>query len=360
MFLDFFNFYIVVPVAIIFFCALQGFFGNFVRKFMQFIYNPTLLEYLVIVLVICFVLYFMTDIAYVAPSDDLTNLNKPEVNVKDTNININNPNVSVPADPLIKGLANVGVGAAIAGGMNAAASVVKSSSIPPAIKVGTVVAGGAAAGLLVTATNAANSITQNKINSSNSTSGGSSTSTGGSTGDSTTGGSTTGGSATGGSTTGGESSKTTGFTTDNTTNTSVDSSTTNMDLSILDIENNNIIDSWGIEDCVAFSVSTNSDSVYVLLNSNFLLHIIILYLLSNLIILLLADLAIKYNWNFLFIKNIFGGRFYNLVIKGINYISRLNKIWIWIILILLVILSIGCLSISYFILNNIDIISDIV
>ena len=86
MFLDYLNFYIIVPVAIILFCALQGFFGNFVRKFMQFIYNPTVLEYLVIVLVICLVLYFMTDVAYGAGSDDLTNLNKPEVNVKDTNV----------------------------------------------------------------------------------------------------------------------------------------------------------------------------------------------------------------------------------------------------------------------------------
>ena len=59
MFLDL---YIIAPVAIIIFCAFQGFFGNSVRKFMQFILNPIVLEYLVIVgasSVICLVLYFL-------------------------------------------------------------------------------------------------------------------------------------------------------------------------------------------------------------------------------------------------------------------------------------------------------------
>ena len=54
----FIDLYIVVLVAIIIFCAFQGFFGNFVRKFMQFILSPIVLEYLVIVLVICLVFYF--------------------------------------------------------------------------------------------------------------------------------------------------------------------------------------------------------------------------------------------------------------------------------------------------------------
>jgi len=63
--------------------------------------------------------------------------------------------------------------------MNATASLVKSNSMPAGVKLGTVVAGGAAAGVLVTATNAINSITQNKINSSSSTGNSSSSSTSG-------------------------------------------------------------------------------------------------------------------------------------------------------------------------------------
>jgi hypothetical protein len=120
---------------------------------------------LVIVLIICLSLYCFTDTAYaISPeSNNLSNI-KPEVNIKDTNININNSNISVPADPLVKGLANVGIGTAIAGSMNAITNTVKSTSMPPAIKFGIIVAGSAIAGLLITATNAANSITQNKIN----------------------------------------------------------------------------------------------------------------------------------------------------------------------------------------------------
>jgi hypothetical protein len=78
----------------------------------------------------------------------------------------------------------------------------------------------------------------------------------------------------------------------------------------------------------------SNSSVTDLLTSNYYLHIIILYLLNNLIIVLLCDLIIEYNWKLLFIKNIFtiffgqisGERFYNLVIKSINYIGKMNKV----------------------------------
>jgi hypothetical protein len=74
-------------------------------------------------------------------------------------------------------------------------------------------------------------------------------------------------------------------------------------MDIIEVDNNIQyinIDNWGIEDCVAFSINDSNNSVYILLNSNFLLDIIILYLLFNLIILLLADLVAKYNWKLLF------------------------------------------------------------
>lgn len=252
---------------------------------------------MVIVLILCLVLYLTSKGVY---AEDIP---KPEVKVADNTINIHNPNISVPADAVAKGLTNVGVGAAIAGGMSAMAALMKSS---PAIKVGTVIAGGAAAGVLVTATNAANSIAQNKIN---------------------------------------YKTFTAGVTTSATSSTPTGRPSSN--------------------DPTAFSIHSignkfKDSNVMDLLNSNCYLHIIILYLLFNLTILLLSNFIIDYNWKFLFIKNIFGVRFYNLVMKTINYSSKVNKILIWLIIILLIISSIGSLSISYFILNNIEAISDII
>jgi hypothetical protein len=171
------NYYIIIIVAIVLFGLLQGVFGKFLQKFTKFLFNPIVLEYSIIVLFICLVLYFCSDIVF-AMGNEGSDLPKPDIKVTDTNININNPNIKIPADPLVRGLANIGVGAAIAGGMNAATNLIKSSALPPAIKFGTMVAGGAAAGALVTATNAANSIAQTKISSSSKTSGGSNNTTG--------------------------------------------------------------------------------------------------------------------------------------------------------------------------------------
>ncbi len=58
------------------------------------------------------------------------------------------------------------------------------------------------------------------------------------------------------------------------------------------------------------------------LNSNYILHIAILYLLFALGILYLCDKLIKNKWEWIFIRNIFGERFYSLMIKGINYTSK--------------------------------------
>lgn len=300
MWIDDLNFYIIISVAIVLFCLFQGYLGKILQNTANFLFSPTALEYLVIVLILCLILYLTIKEVH---AEDIP---KPEVKVADNTINIHNPNISVPADAVAKGLTNVGVGAAIAGGMSAMAALMKSSPLPPAIKVGTVIAGGAAAGVLVTATNAANSIAQNKINS---------------------------------------KTPTTGVTTSATSSTPTGTPSS--------------------DDPTAFSIDSignnfKDSSVMDLLSSNCYLHIIILYLLFNLTLLLLSDLIIKYNWKFLFIKNIFGERFYNLVMKTINYSSKVNKIWIWLILVLLVISSIGSLSISYFILNNIDTISGII
>ena len=86
-----------------------------------------------------------------------------KADVKDNNININNPNISVPS----QALANVGIGAAVGAGMNAGVNLIKGSALPVGVKIGTVVAAGAVGGLTTVAVNAINSLTQNKINSNN-------------------------------------------------------------------------------------------------------------------------------------------------------------------------------------------------
>ena len=362
------DFTIILPVAILVFCLLQDYFGKFFKKFAYpFIgKSPVALEYIVIAVFLILGFILLSDnVLAMSPEDSGINLPpvgeiKSDVKVSDANINIQNPNINVSADKLAKGLSNVGVGAAIGAGMSATANLVKSSSLPTGAKFGTVIAGGAAAGALVTATNAINSITQNRINySSNdiSSSGGSNS----------------------GSSFGSSSCKDATQSSGAYSNSSAKNSSTNLDgtnkylaedtssldfnnLDYCDINLDSNISNWGINDCSAFSVNPveNNNSVMDLLYSNYILHGIILYLLFNLIFILFSNLVIKYNWELLFIKKIFGVKVHNLVMKSIKYTQKLNIIWICIILSLLVILSFSCLAISYFILNNIDIISEIV
>ena len=95
------------------------------------------------------------------------------------------------------------------------------------------------------------------------------------------------------------------------------------------------------------------------LTSNFVLHIAILYLLFALAILYLSDKVVKNKWELIFIRNIFGERFYTLLIKGLNYTSKSNQIWMFAIWIILVLSTISSIYFAYFLLNNIDVISEI-
>lgn len=265
MYLDF---YVIVAVAVVLFCLFEGYFGKSLQKLMGFLSSPVVLEYLVIVLLICICLYIYIDnipvLHVMSPSGEG---DIPKINLEGTSVNVNNPNINVSTDGLVRGLTNVGVGAAIAGGMSATSSFVKTASLPPAVKFGTIVAGGAAAGVLVTATNAANSITQAKIKSYGSNSGSNS----GVGGNNTAGGQSgiSGSSTSPGNTGSGSSSAMTGG-------------------------NNYTADTSGMEDCAAFSIISDS-SAMELLQSNFILHVIILYLFFNLIIILFFDLVIKRN-----------------------------------------------------------------
>ena len=91
-----------------------------------------LLEYFIILLILMIVyIYLDVNIVFLDGDEDLVNkLSKPEVKISD-NINIHNPNISIPAEPLSRGLSNVGIGAAVAGGMSAASTIIQKSSLPP-------------------------------------------------------------------------------------------------------------------------------------------------------------------------------------------------------------------------------------
>ena len=86
----------------------------------------------------------------------------------------------------------------------------------------------------------------------------------------------------------------------------------------------------------------------------------ILYLILSLMIFYLSNMAFENKLNLIFIKNIFGEKIHSLVIKYSTYINKSNNIWLMIIFILIFCCSLASLYFSYFILNNIDIISEIV
>lgn len=88
------------------------------------------------------------------------------MDVKGNIVNIHNPNVTIPGSAS-KALTNIGTGAAIGGGMSAAAHVIKASALPPGIKFAATPPTSVAAGVIITGINAANTIYQNKRNSSN-------------------------------------------------------------------------------------------------------------------------------------------------------------------------------------------------
>lgn len=59
-----------------------------------------------------------------------------------------------------------------------------------------------------------------------------------------------------------------------------------------------------------------------LLDANYILHICILYLPIGLMILYVSTMVVENKWNLIFIKNIFGERFYNLLIKSLSYTDK--------------------------------------
>jgi len=250
---NFFDLFFIICVANVVFGLLQGYFGKIGQRFIKIISNPSNIEYLIILIIIGLLYFILNEVDFCIDDD----IEKKLKDISGNSINIYNPNINISSS-LSKALTNIGIGAAIGGGMSASANVIKGSALPPSVKLFATVAGGLAAGAIVTGTNAANTITQNSIKSSKS---------------------------------GGNGPY-----------------TANSPLE--DIESN----------------SATIETVMTFLYSNFALHIAILYLLFALGILYLMDKVVKNKINIIFIKNIFGERFYSLLIKGINFTSKSNHI----------------------------------
>lgn len=309
------NFPIVFLIAIFYFCTLKEYINKFIQKILIFLQDPIVLKWSIYIIGILIMFYFSIGEAY-AMAPEGNKISYPvNLNISGNTVSGKYSDNNIPGNSIANGLTSIGVGIAIGGGMFAAASLVDNSLFPLTIKFGTIVAGGTVAGVLVTGINAINSIVQNKLNSSVIKNGG--------------------------------------------------------------ISGNNIInfnDPFSEKFCndpsnekfktlSVESIYHIHDSVIDLLISNYYLQLITLYLIYYLIILFLLRTCasrIKNNCKFILIKKLFGEYYYALAIKILNCIGNINNIWIWLILILLLISSIGSLFFSFFILNNIDTISVII
>lgn len=264
-----------------------------------------------LVLLICLAIYFFTDIAYAMapePSAD-NNLPKPDVNVTTGDVNnsvtIKDSTINIPNVVAI-GLTNLGTGAAVAAGITGASGIAAKAGVSPTAKLGIMAVGGVIGCVSVILANTTNIITQKKL--------------------------------------------------DNAATSAVKSSTSPTTSTNVQASSNS---GYGP---AAFSIEPGADldTVMSLLDANYILHICILYLPIALMTLYISTMIVENKWNLIFIKNFFGNWFYNFIIKSLSYTGKYNRIWMLIGWILLVFASLAALYVSGFLVNNIDIISEIV
>ncbi len=129
---------------------------------------------------------------------------------------------------------------------------------------------------------------------------------------------------------------------------------------ITDTINNYILSSNVVTNENNSNLNTKYISIVSILSWNLLFHVIMFYLIVGQIILLLFNKIIKNNYQLLYIKNIFGEYIQKLIFKIIRYSFKSNNFFIifgWVLLIITCLIS---LNLSNFMLNNIEIISEIV
>nr|YP_009364334.1 hypothetical protein [Ophiocordyceps sinensis]ARF03400.1 hypothetical protein [Ophiocordyceps sinensis]QDH07248.1 hypothetical protein [Ophiocordyceps sinensis] len=199
-------------------------------------------------------------------------------------------------DSFFKVLTSIGIAGAVGGGMAATAKVIKTSGGSPIAKLGLITLGGLAGGVTATISNNGNSIIEKKIN--------------------------------------------------YTTGSNIGVNNTN--------DGNNGPSAFSIEP------SADIDTVMSFLNANYLLHVYVLYFIWAILILYISNKVVKNDWKLIYIKNMFGERIHSFVTKSFTYTSKSNNFFIVLGWILLILSSIYSLYIANFLVNNIDIISEIV
>lgn len=302
--------FMIILSTIFFYWLFQGYFSlNNIKKLLNLnSWISIIVEGFIFVLLISIILYLSSDTIYtMAPNEN--DIPKFEVNVTTGQVNnsltIKDSTINIP-DVVAKGLTHLGTGAGIAAGLKGGASIAKASGLSPAAKIGIMTGGAAIGGIGITVTNVANSFLQKRID-----------------------------------------SIAVNSTKSNPISTSISPSSSNS--------NNG-------DGPAAFSIEPGADldTVMTLLNTNLILHICILYLPIALMILYISTMVFENKWNLTFIKNLFGERFYNLLIKSLSYSAKYNKVWMFIAWIFLIFGGIVGIYISQILIDNIDIISEIV
>jgi hypothetical protein len=95
------------------------------------------------------------------------------------------------------------------------------------------------------------------------------------------------------------------------------------------------------------------------LYTNLGLSVCIFYSLDLLIALYINTKIVSNKWEFTYIKSIFGERYHKYFMKGLTFTSKSNELWMYIIFILSVIASISAIFMVYFLINYIDLITEL-
>jgi len=333
------DYIVIITTAIFTFLSLEGYLGVNIKKIFRFFYNPVIFEYFFLILFVIILLYFI-----------YKNINIIKIydNDEDKAVNISNRlnifKVNIPINSIAT---NIGVGAAVGAGFTAAATVVKNTSLPPIVKIGTVASMGLMGALLTKSNSNSNTIDKFRINlpkDNNSISIKNSDS------------------ATVNSTSNVGPNKDS-FIIDN-GNLLIDENLSNNDNFYylnykINTIVNNINDSFKSLLNFINGDNNNNNPVVDLLYSNYYMHVITLYLSITLLYVIITYFICN-NYKLKFLKILLGEGVYNFLYKIYIKINSFNKFWIFFILILLIINCIINLYYSNYILNNIDIISEIV
>ena len=297
---DSLNIYILVPSIIFFYLLFQGYFSiSNINKFLEsYPIISVLFKFLSLILLISLIIYFFSSTSYVM-GIDANSLPKPNIKVSTGNVT----NTVQILDSNIQipntvatGLSNLGAGASIAAGLKGGATIAQKSGLSPASKMVVMGSGALLGGASYALTAAFTNMVMPNTHSSR-----------------------------------------------------------KLDSYSKDNNSNN-------EGPSAFSVepAADLDTIMSLLDANHIVHICMIYLSLALMTLYVSNKVIESKWNLIFLKNIFGERFYSVVIKGLKYSGKSNRIWMgigWAFLMYAIILS---WYVSYFMLNNIDIIIEII